>query len=425
MSRLPDKQPLFNRSILWSVFLFSIALIVPWVLAESWPKSSQSKTSSLTTPSPQSQSSPQPSSNQLAASQQGNQPLATNSLSGQQSPNLAASTDASNPVNSKAKTNTPQSQSTDSKTSTPQSQLTDSQTKTSPASKPVAQTQASDSSKPNKPQERQSQSTKNSKAKAAQPSHAMPDIEIRVAIANEESALVVGTSTSAQIQDARGKTLGKLPANEAFNVVPNGSTIRIGKWETSAGVWVKPAKGGFVFVGASGATSKEPRWYRGDVLLVSQGNTLLAVNYVDLESYIASVVGSEVPASWPMDALKAQAIAARSYALVHYLRPANALYDLGNTQRWQVYGGINSEWNTTRQAVEETKGMFLSYKGGVVESMYAANDDIIKKVHGGQGMSQNGALNLAQQGYNYQQILNQYYPGASLAWLDARQSKKN
>lgn len=425
MSRLPDKHTFFNRSILWSVFLFSIALVVPWVLAESWPKPSQSKTFSSTTPSPQSQSSPQPSSNQLATSQQGHQPLANHSLSGEQSPNLATSTAASNSVNSKANTKTPQSQSTDSKTKTPQPQSTDSKTNTSQASQPVAKAQASDSSKPSKPQQSQSQSAKNSKAKAAQPSHTTPDIEIRVAIANEESSLVVGTSTSAEVQDARGKALGKLPANQAFNVVPNGSTIRIGKWETSAGVWVKPAKGGFVFVGASGATPKEPRWYRGDVLLVSQGNTLVAVNYVDLESYIASVVGSEVPASWPMDALKAQAIAARSYALVHYLRPANALYDLGNTQRWQVYGGINSEWNTSRQAAEETKGVFLSYKGGVVESMYAANDDIIKKAHGGQGMSQNGALNLAQQGYNYQQILNQYYPGASLAWIDAEQSKKN
>lgn len=425
MSRLPDKHPSFNRSILWSVSLFSIALIVPWVLAESWPQLSQSKTSSLTTPSPQSQPSPQPSSNQLAASQQGQQPLASNNFSGQPSPNLATNTTVSNPVNSKANTKTPQSQATDSKTNTPQSQSTDSKTNPSPASKAVPKPQASELSKPNKPQQSQSQNSKTSKAKVAQPSHAMPDIEIRVAIANEESSLVVGTSTSAELQDARGKALGKLSANQAFNVVPNGSAIAIGKWEASAGVWIKPAKGGFVFVGANGAAAKEPRWYRGDVLLVSQGNTLLAVNYVDLESYIASVVGSEVPASWPMDALKAQAIAARSYALVHYLRPANALYDLGNTQRWQVYGGINSEWNTSRQAAEETKGVFLSYKGGVVESMYAANDDIIKKVHGGQGMSQNGALNLAQQGYNYQQILNQYYPGASLAWLDIQQSKKN
>jgi peptidoglycan hydrolase-like amidase len=237
-----------------------------------------------------------------------------------------------------------------------------------------------------------------------------------VAIATGQKSLVVGTSTGGELRDGRGKVLGKLPANEAANVVPNGAGMRVGKWETPAGVWVKPSQGGFVFVG--------DRWYRGDLLLVSQGNTLLAVNYVDLESYIASVVGCEVSPSWPMDALKAQAIAARSYALVHYLRPANSLYDLGNTQRWQVYRGVNSEWNTTRHAAEETKGVFLSYKGGVVESMYAANDEIVSKAHGGRGMSQNGALSMAQQGYNYQQILGKYYPGASLAWMDVQSSSK-
>jgi peptidoglycan hydrolase-like amidase len=116
--------------------------------------------------------------------------------------------------------------------------------------------------------------------------------------------------------------------------------------------------------------------------------------------------------------LKAQAIAARSYALVHHIRPAHSLYDLGNTERWQVYKGVSSEWNTTRQAVEDTRGLFLSYKGGVVESMYAASDEIVKNVFGGRGMSQNGALSLAQKGYNYQQILSNYYPGTSLAWID-------
>jgi peptidoglycan hydrolase-like amidase len=237
---------------------------------------------------------------------------------------------------------------------------------------------------------------------------------MRVAIVNGKSSLVVGSSTAAEVADARGKVLGRLPANEGTNVQPDGQNIRLGKWKTQAAVWLKPAKGGLVFVG--------DRWYRGDILLVSQGNSLLAVNYVDLESYIASVVGSEVSPSWPMDALKAQAIAARSYALVHYIRPANSLYDLGNTQRWQVYKGINSEWNTTRLAVQETHGVFLSYKGGVVESMYAASDDIVKNVFGGKGMSQNGALSLAKQGYNYKQILARYYPSTSLAWLDTKQS---
>jgi peptidoglycan hydrolase-like amidase len=237
---------------------------------------------------------------------------------------------------------------------------------------------------------------------------------MRVAISTGSPSLVVGSSTPSEVVDAQGKVLGRLPASEGTNVLPDGQYIRIGKWQTPAGVWLKPAKGGLVFVG--------DRWYRGDLLLVSQGNSLLAVNYVDLESYIASVVGAEVSPSWPMNALKAQAIAARSYALVHYLRPANALYDLGNTERWQVYRGINAEWNTTRQAAKETHGVFLSYKGGVVESMYAASDDIVTEVFGGVGMSQNGALKLAQQGHSYQQILGTYYPGTGLAWIDTKKS---
>jgi peptidoglycan hydrolase-like amidase len=235
-----------------------------------------------------------------------------------------------------------------------------------------------------------------------------------VAISNGESSLAVGTSTPGEVLDARGKSLGKLSANDATYALPDGPNIRLGKWQTPAGVWIKPTNGGYVFVG--------DRWFRGDLLLVSQGNTLLAVNYVDLEAYLVSVVGAEVSPSWPMDALKAQAIAARSYALVHYLRPASKLYDLGNTQRWQVYRGMKDEWNTTRQAVQETHGLFLSYKGGVVESMYAASDDIVSNVFGGRGMSQNGALSLAQQGYNYQQILGNYYPGTGLSWIDTKQS---
>jgi SpoIID/LytB domain protein len=52
--------------------------------------------------------------------------------------------------------------------------------------------------------------------------------------------------------------------------------------------------------------------------------------------------------------------------------------------------------------------------------MYAASDDIVTNVFGGVGMSQNGALKLAEQGYNYQQILGNYYPGTGLAWVDTK-----
>lgn len=399
MFRLPNKHAIFNRSVLWSVFLFSAALFVPWVLAETLPDQPESKPSSLT-PSPQSEPVLQPSPDPRAAEQEWHQRIASQSLSWERNPNSATSP-------------TP-AQTSNSKTNTSPSQAAVPTTKSN-TSQPVAKAQTLKSSKTHQPKNKSQSSTK-SQAKAAQSSHTTPSIDIRVAIATGEKSLVIGTSTGGELRDGRGKVLGKLPANEAANVVPNGASLRVGKWDTPAGVWVKPTKGGLVFVG--------DRWYRGNVLLVSQGNTLLAVNYVDLESYIASVVGCEVSPSWPMDALKAQAIAARSYALVHYLRPANSLYDLGNTQRWQVYRGVNSEWNTTRYAADETKGVFLSYKGGVVESLYAANDEIVSKAHGGRGMSQNGALSMAQQGYNYQQILGKYYPGASLAWMDVQSSNK-
>ncbi|MEQ8963864.1 MAG: SpoIID/LytB domain-containing protein, partial [Coleofasciculus sp. C2-GNP5-27] len=247
-------------------------------------------------------------------------------------------------------------------------------------------------------------------AKSETPPANTASLEMRVAIATGVSSLDVGTSTAGIVVDANGKTLGKLEANEGVNVQANGSYLRIGEWKTPGGVWLKPTGGGFVFVNG--------RWYRGDLLLVSRGDSLLAVNYIELETYLASVVGAEIYPSWPPAALKAQAIAARSYAIVHYIRPANQLYDLGNTQRWQVYKGIESEWNTTTQAVQQTQGMFLSYKGGVVESLYAASDDIVSNVFGGQGMSQRGAYKLAMQGYDYKQILAHYYPGAGLSWIE-------
>jgi peptidoglycan hydrolase-like amidase len=192
-------------------------------------------------------------------------------------------------------------------------------------------------------------------------------------------------------------------------VQPNGSSLTVGNWQLPPAVWVQPGNGGFVYVG--------DRWYRGRVLLVSQGSSLLAVNYVDFEHYLYSVVGSEMHANAPAEALKAQAIAARSYALVHMIRPASSWYHLGNTQRWQVYKGLSSEYNTGQQAVDATAGQILSYQGGVVESLYAATDEIVSRAHGGRGMSQTGAYELAKQGNDYQAILSYYYPGVGLARL--------
>lgn len=394
MFPLPDKHKVFIRSVLWPVSLVSVALFVPFVLAKSMP-SEPKKVTLSPTPSPRLQPSPQLPQDTSLAERDWQHRLVSQGLSWQGVSHTATSTTAANPA-------------TSTKTKTL------AKANTSPGQKSNPKTQASKSSKSNNNQKPGNSPTAIAQAEPPKSSTNAPQLEIRVAISTGNPSLVVGSSTASEVIDAQGKVLGKISAKEGTNVVPDGQYIRIGKWQTPAGVWLKPAKGGMVFVG--------DRWYRGDLLLVSQGNSLLAVNYVDLESYIASVVGAEVSPSWPMAALKAQAIAARSYAIVHYLRPAHDLYDLGNTEQWQVYRGLDAEWNTTRQAVQETHGVFLSYKGGVVESMYAASDDIVTNVFGGVGMSQNGALKLAQQGYNYQQILGNYYPGTGLAWVDTKHS---
>jgi len=391
MFPLPDKHKIFIRSVLWPISLVSVALFVPFVLAKSMPSQPKKVTLSAT-PSSRLQPSPQLPQDTSLAERDWQHRLVSQGLSWQGVSNTTPTT-AANPATS-TKTNIL------------------AKANPSPGQKSKTKTQASKSSKSNNNQKQAKSPTPTAQSQPPKSYTNAPQLEIRVAISTGNSSLVVGSSTASEVIDAQGKVLGKISAKEGTNVVPDGQYIRIGKWQTPAGVWLKPAKGGMVFVG--------DRWYRGDLLLVSQGNTLLAVNYVDLESYIASVVGAEVSPSWPMAALKAQAIAARSYAIVHYLRPAHDLYDLGNTERWQVYRGLDAEWNTTRQAVQETHGVFLSYKGGVVESMYAASDDIVTNVFGGVGMSQNGALKLAEQGYNYQQILGNYYPGTGLAWVDTK-----
>jgi peptidoglycan hydrolase-like amidase len=119
-----------------------------------------------------------------------------------------------------------------------------------------------------------------------------------------------------------------------------------------------------------------------------------------------------------MAALKAQAIAARSYALTYYFKPAHSLYNIGDDESYQVYAGADKEADTTYQAVDQTAGEFISYRGGIVESLYAASDDIVIEAHGGRGMSQLGALKLAEEGYDYRQILGTYYPGTGLARIE-------
>ncbi len=161
------------------------------------------------------------------------------------------------------------------------------------------------------------------------------------------------------------------------------------------------------------------RSYAGRFRVLRAAAGIQVVNHLPLESYISSVVGGEMPSGWSIEALRAQAVAARSYAMAHMARPASDHWHLGDTTRWQNYEGLSSVSPPTLQATNSTAGVILSYQGGIVESLYAATQQIVDEAHGhlGASMSQTGAQELAQQGLRFNEILARYYQGASLARL--------
>ena len=112
----------------------------------------------------------------------------------------------------------------------------------------------------------------------------------------------------------------------------------------------------------------QQRRYRGRLQVLPGSSSLQAINHVALESYLPSVVGSEMPASWPQEALRAQAVAARTYAL-RQRKPA-ASFDVSATVSSQVYKGLEAETPSTREAVAATRGEVLTYDGQLANAVF-------------------------------------------------------
>ncbi|MEL7506308.1 MAG: SpoIID/LytB domain-containing protein [Cyanobacteria bacterium J06554_1] len=233
--------------------------------------------------------------------------------------------------------------------------------------------------------------------------------EMRVALTKQASSVTVAASEGGVLVSANGELIETLPAGVGYQVSADDRSLLVNGQPVPTAVWLE-TDNGYVAVGE--------RWYRGRLLLLWQDGGVMAVNHVLLRDYLYSVVGAEMSASWSLEALKAQAVAARSYAIVHTVRHQRRAYDLDDTQRYQAYKGIRTEASSTHQAVHDTAGEFISYGGGVVESLYAANQAIVDDAHSGYGMSQTGALDLAQQGYRYYEILSAYYPETSVGRID-------
>lgn len=264
---------------------------------------------------------------------------------------------------------------------------------------------------------------------------------MKIGLVDGVSQVSVGTSKEAElISPLHNKSFYKLAAMKAYPFKATGSTISIelqNQWFNLNinRLVIKPGEKGFI--------STKRRWYRGEFIIENRGGSLVVINNLPLEDYLLGVVPAEMPSKWSYEALKAQAIAARSYAIANRGKRASRGYDLKDTPEDQAYGGASSETATTNNAVMETKGVVITYNQKVIPAYYSASagghtvnagavwnkdlpylksvpsfDEGVKKNGHGLGMSQHGANKMAQSGYNAYQILTYYYNNVKFGKLD-------
>lgn len=268
-----------------------------------------------------------------------------------------------------------------------------------------------------------------------------PCFAIKVGLLTNVERTTVGTSNAGQVINARtNKLLYSLTAMKAYELRPYKRSIAIKICDDyydlgTDQVVIRPTYGGFI--------SAKRKWYRGFLIVCNKNGVLTVINKLDIEDYLKGVVPSEMPSRWSHEAHKAQAIAARSYALSNLGKRASLGYDLKDTPEDQAYGGASAETAGTNKAVEETQGIVLIYDLKIIPAYYSASaggqtvssgdvwmknlpylksvpsfDEGIKKNGHGVGMSQHGANNLAKNGYNAYQILKYFYKGTQFARIN-------
>ncbi len=113
--------------------------------------------------------------------------------------------------------------------------------------------------------------------------------------------------------------------------------------------------------------------YRGMLTFSVNGTTMTGVNIIDLEEYLYGVVPSEMPKSYEAEALKAQAVAARTYAMTKLGAHTGSGYQLCDTTNCQVYKGYSNEAKSTTEAVDATAGEVACYNGSPIEAVFSAS----------------------------------------------------
>ena len=187
-----------------------------------------------------------------------------------------------------------------------------------------------------------------------------PVAKVRVLLADGKSSAAISSALPFRVRDGEGK-LYQLEAGK-YSLGP-GLRLKVDPLNPTA----TPLRGPLFFTPGGLPLDVGGKSYRGALEVIVDKGKLRVINHIGLEQYLYGVVPDEVPPNWPAEALKAQAVVARSYALA--VRKTGQ-FDLFDDTRSQVYGGVRAEEASTNAAVDATANQVLTYGGKVATTFF-------------------------------------------------------
>ncbi len=196
-----------------------------------------------------------------------------------------------------------------------------------------------------------------------------------VLVGSERPFVLLDPLTNKTLFSAAGGTDYKVTVSAA------GITLarRVGALETPvpgkfAAVLLVPGAGGFCRIARIGSRTEETRHYRGTLTVRRDPEgDLRVINTVALEPYLYGVIPAEIGTKVPAEAMKAQAVAARTYALKNRGKCAKEGFDLDDTTRCEGYLGVDGETAASNAAVDATRGQVLTWQGTLIDAPYSTD----------------------------------------------------
>ncbi|MBO4852674.1 MAG: SpoIID/LytB domain-containing protein [Schwartzia sp.] len=194
---------------------------------------------------------------------------------------------------------------------------------------------------------------------------------IRVGLAEEQASAVLTSDGAYVFRDAAtGAELGKRAAGTVSTVTVKNRRFVVDGKDVSA----KKIRFTLADERSSRFLSVAGDKYRGTILLLlADDGTITVVNEVKLDDYISGVISEEMSPDWPAEALKAQAVAARTFAVYSLGKHDDDGYDVCATTCCQVYGGVGSESPEGLRAVSATRGEIMTYQGKAIYAAFYAS----------------------------------------------------